>query len=382
MPLCTFRLREDGLGNRFEQIMNLDLGGDGDQGVVLQWPSQSNGRGKYKGFSKWFLVTGNVTVLEDEPSSSEEERIPTSISECHLGVNVSLQAENVKRIQPTFSVSFASTSTSTSNTPSPVGVHIRKSDRIADNVKRFQERSDYTTPLESSQVIELVTSMLLIRRPPEGVFVASDDRPAAQELSCQLEQAGIVVHTPIVHSRYNNSTNRNNTTAAVPPAAFVDFFALALCQEIWMASSFSSFAAMAARVHGDVPLYSYWPPNMTNLDRFQVPDVCPMVRWSVHSDWSAKANDETTRGRPGNGQEAPPSSNSSMLQSQKPMRTSSMMKVPSSVILGSQFLLLIVVALAALGRLLMCGRRPHSTWKGRLRGGLQHSLTRRPKNGK
>ena len=47
-------------------------------------------------------------------------------------------------------------------------------------------------------------------------------------------------------------------------APLADFFALASCTELYMASAFSSYAAMAA-VLGGVPLWSLLPPNQTNL---------------------------------------------------------------------------------------------------------------------
>ncbi|KAL7563619.1 hypothetical protein ACA910_013360 [Epithemia clementina (nom. ined.)] len=116
------------------------------------------------------------------------------------------------------------------------------------------------------------------RKPLGGVFIASDDDSEKVKVQQRLANASIRIVEPLVVSSTpnsnNNINNNNNNNKNVPPF-LVDFFALTQCSEIWMVSSFSSFAVMASRIPLDVPLYSLLPPQDTNLGRYGVPDLRP-----------------------------------------------------------------------------------------------------------
>ena len=174
--------------------------------------------------------------------------------------SISEMEHNCKRIKSNFNITFDVPSPA--RNMRPIGIHIRKTDRITQSKRKKGHVGDFTTPEESATAIDLATKTMLAKLPKQGVFIASDDQKASMQLSQTLRGAGIHILTPRV------------SPESVHPL-FIDFFALSMCSEIWMLSSFSLFAIMAAKIGEVAPLYSLLPPNATNLQRYHLPTVLP-----------------------------------------------------------------------------------------------------------
>uniref|UniRef100_A0A6U2XW73 Uncharacterized protein n=1 Tax=Entomoneis paludosa TaxID=265537 RepID=A0A6U2XW73_9STRA len=253
-----FFLRPDGLGNRLEEIMNTNMIFNEEHHPIFVWRSHSNGRGDlYDQISHWLTVDGAYIVEENDTDAVQQNHIACIPN---LKKNHSIMASNCKRIKPNFNISFISKTSANTNM---IGVHIRKSDRITTFTRDPAAKDDQTTPQESAAAISLATNAIISKRPkPDGVFIASEDPKEAQKMRMKLQDAGV------------NILIVGTDPIDVHPV-FRDFFALSMCNEIWMLSSFSSFAIMAARVGNDKPLYSLLPPSYTHLERYLVPDVRP-----------------------------------------------------------------------------------------------------------
>jgi hypothetical protein len=260
---CVLKLRPDGLGNRLEQVMNLAAH---KGGCTLLWPGESSGRGNtYAGLSKWIKVDGCSLVENENITQTLEEglKCPVMPGPIRGRDDLKRMATNCQRIHPNFDIGF-------NNSESPVGVHIRKSDRLA-KFKRLEGAvNDFTTPEESELALELTIGALLEKNPNQGVFIASDDSKAAIAMGTKLQRGGVRIVKPVMAQ-----------DEVAVPSFIVDFFGLSLCTEIWMVSSFSSFAIMAARVGEDVPLYSMLPPTATHLQRYELPYVLPYPQSNI-----------------------------------------------------------------------------------------------------
>eukprot|EP00557_Chaetoceros_sp_GSL56_P001241 CAMPEP_0176491546 /NCGR_PEP_ID=MMETSP0200_2-20121128/8491_1 /TAXON_ID=947934 /ORGANISM="Chaetoceros sp., Strain GSL56" /LENGTH=294 /DNA_ID=CAMNT_0017888985 /DNA_START=307 /DNA_END=1191 /DNA_ORIENTATION=+ len=275
-------------------MMNLEQAAQ----VRLVWPALSNGRGRsYIGLSQWLQVMSSKTDNNDGDDApahivhiveeSQAAKLP-SVPPCAPFAPRRSEhfRQNCQRIRPQhFQVSFQSVNDN--GDYAPIGVHIRKTDRMKNFGPRdIGVKNDFTSHQESQQAIEFTFQALTLLRPSSGVFVASDSPEAATIFKQRLRASGVSVVEP-------NVTHQHPSLESIPPPFLVDFFALAACREIYMVSAFSSFSAMAACVGAPgmstSPLYSLLPTNCTNLDRFLLPRVIPLPicngRNTVYSDW-------------------------------------------------------------------------------------------------
>ena len=266
---CAFALRPDGLGNRLEQIMNMAEVADSEDwaasSVLLFWQTNRVGKGRESGFSgtSGLLDIDNVRFMESR--NAERTRRTLHVKECTLNADRAVMSRNAHRIRPAFGLHFADGDDQEIH---PVGIHIRKSDRIA----LSPSSSGYETIDEFNAVVRFVTEAIVSKR-PQHVFIASDDANEKAALATTLKAANISVVEPSVESLAGST---------IPPL-FSDFFGLSLCSEVWMASKFSSYAIMSARANGrDAPLYTYYDPEETILHRYQVPDVRLMRNWESY----------------------------------------------------------------------------------------------------
>jgi hypothetical protein len=99
-----------------------------------------------------------------------------------------------------------------------------------------------------------------------SVYVVSDDARWQKN----FEDAALAMGVRVVERSEGNASGfvAGGATSHVP-SALADFFGLTLCREVWMVSSFSSFAVMAAAVAG-VPVRSLYSPTSTHLFRYGV----------------------------------------------------------------------------------------------------------------
>ena len=266
---CAFALRPDGLGNRLEQIMNMAEVADSEDwaasSVLLIWQTKRGGKGRESGFSgtSGLLDIDNVRFMESR--NAERTRRTLHVKECTLNADRAVMSRNAHRIRPAFGLHFADGDDQEIH---PVGIHIRKSDRIA----LSPSSSGCETIDEFNAVVRFVTEAIVSKR-PQHVFIASDDANEKAALATTLKAANISVVEPSVESLAGST---------IPPL-FSDFFGLSLCSEVWMASKFSSYAIMSARANGrDAPLYTYYDPEETILHRYQVPDVRLMRNWESY----------------------------------------------------------------------------------------------------
>ena len=267
---CAFALRSDGLGNRLEQIMHMIELADSDDrtAVLLIWPIWRGGKGRepeYIGTSG-LLEIENVRFMESH--NAKMTRGTLNVSDCTLNADSAMMSRNAHRIRPAFGLHFADGDDQEIH---PVGIHIRKSDRIASRPTHLL-KSDFQTIDEFNDIVRFVTEAMLSKR-PRHVFIASDDAGEKAALATTLEAVNISIVEPSIES----------LAGLTVPALFSDFFGLSLCSEVWMASRFSSYAIMSARANGrDAPLYTYYNPEESNLDRYQVPDIRLMRNWESY----------------------------------------------------------------------------------------------------
>ena len=228
---CGVQLRSDGLGNRFEQMMNIGTNS------MFYWPATSNGRGDtYAGLSTYITFQGSVL---------REGEAPRGLAPCPSTKHD--RAKTARLLRPAFNISFGDLV----GVCSPIGVHIRAGDRI----ESHGSISDFSTKEEITRSMQLTAKALNHER-PHAIFIASEGSSALvyHQKFLKLLDPSIQVVNP-------------NSTGGVQP--LIDFFALSLCREVWMASRFSSFAIMAASV-GGVPLRSMLHPQVSNLKRYAV----------------------------------------------------------------------------------------------------------------
>ena len=185
----------------------------------------------------------------------------------------------------------------------PIGVHIRRGDRIKRGAKHAPGvRHDHTDVTEAAAVYKLALQSLHFLREQQqqeegeeqhergrhgdlSVFVVSDDARRKRTFEDAVRAMGLPVVSIDGGGNVNSSSvvvggggsgDRNSSGSDgshLPPPALSDFFGLTLCSEVWMVSAFSSFAVMAAAV-ADVPLRSLYSPSSTSLARYGV-DATP-----------------------------------------------------------------------------------------------------------
>mgnify|MGYP003671429049 CR=1 FL=1 len=217
--------RPDGIGNRIEEIINVNAYcHKNDMAANYVWINKHINR-KYE----VLISSENLNITRETIENVEYKTIADlpKISEAITQQEVLNAAQNIK---PIFEIFFE-------DSKKPIGVHIRGTDRIRNNnhphfMKNKGELFDYMSK----------TISLLNEKKPENVYVCTDDKKYYSEFIKKLDSS-INVVTPICENEI--------------PLEYKDFFALSQCEEIYMCSKFSTFALTASLI-GNVPLVSFF----------------------------------------------------------------------------------------------------------------------------
>ena len=120
----------------------------------------------------------------------------------------------------------------------PTGIHIRASDRINShtNHPHFMK-----THKELAQYMIRTINLINIKS-PKYVFIASENDTLKNIIKNELNNS-IMIIEPKCDEEI--------------PSEYKDFFALTLCDEIWMCSRFSSFSILASLV-GGIPINTFY----------------------------------------------------------------------------------------------------------------------------
>lgn len=125
----------------------------------------------------------------------------------------------------------------------PTGIHIRASDRINNSTNHPHFMKNYK---ELAQYI-ICTIKKVNEKLPKYVFIASENDTLKNIVKNELHNS-IIITEPICDEGI--------------PSEYKDFFALTLCDEIWMCSRFSSFSILASLV-GGIPINTFFCDKST-----------------------------------------------------------------------------------------------------------------------
>jgi hypothetical protein len=136
---------------------------------------------------------------------------------------------SAKKIKATFNLSFP-------HNISPVGVHIRGTDRIGKKDDPHFMKDENELRMYLSETVNALNRMR-----PRFVYVCSDSEQTKGVLIRHLAS-----DISVIEPTYDK----------LAPSEYADLFALSKCNSIWMVSRFSSFSIIAALI-GNVPLVSF-----------------------------------------------------------------------------------------------------------------------------
>ena len=217
----SFFGRPDGLGNRIEEIIKLEsICSKINVKCDYIWQNQHSDR-----TYDIYLRAENVCIVSD--------KIPRHPVKTWSDFGFTFSQEEIlasaKKVTPDFRISFPESFR-------PVGIHIRGTDRIGRKDHPHFMKDERELRIYISETIAAVNQIK-----PRFLYVCSESESCKTVLLRHLD-AGINVIEPICDEKY--------------PPAYLDFFALALCREIWMVSRFSSFSIAAALI-GNAPLNTF-----------------------------------------------------------------------------------------------------------------------------
>ena len=221
MKYFSFLGRPDGLGNRLEQIINLEYVCD-ELGARCEYLWTEGAKNRcYDILFECGTVMPVAHCAATYPIESSFQVKPASQSSIF---NVA------KRIVPKFNIKFESDA-------KPVGIHVRATDRINNEsnhphfMKSYDELMSYI----------LNTIKIVNKKRPKYVFVSSEDSNVRSIFVRKLDKAIRIVE-PICDGGIQSE--------------YVDFFSLTLCSELWMVSRFSSFSITASLI-GNIPINTF-----------------------------------------------------------------------------------------------------------------------------
>ncbi|SCX92361.1 hypothetical protein SAMN05192588_0282 [Nonlabens sp. Hel1_33_55] len=222
----NFYGRPDGIGNRLEQIILLEAYSlKKNMKINYIWENKY----AYRSYDI-FLSADRVSILKNAPASKELELNvdPEKQNQHFQNLTQREVLAAAKKIEPAFDIFFE-------NDIKPVGIHLRGTDRIGKNHDHFMK--DYEEfNLYIAKTINLINTLK-----PKHIFICSDQSSYKRVLRKKLNKS-IKIIDPICSKEV--------------PGEYVDFFALSLCQSIYMSSKYSTFAITASMI-GNIPLISY-----------------------------------------------------------------------------------------------------------------------------
>jgi hypothetical protein len=212
--------RPDGLGNRIEEIIKLEL-------ICSQTYAKCeyiwNNKYSTRSYDICFQSENVNIVVQREPLYPVKQL--SDFKACFSQEEILTSA---KKIIPNFSIYFE-------ENIRPVGVHIRASDRIGQNHRHFM-KDEKELQGYLSETIDVLN-----KNKPKYVYVCSESKRCRNVFLRYLNK-----DIEIVEPTYDKQ---------IPPE-YVDLFALTLCSEIWMVSRFSSFSITASLI-GNIPLVTF-----------------------------------------------------------------------------------------------------------------------------
>jgi hypothetical protein len=218
----SFLGRPDGLGNRLEEIIKIEI-----FCLIYNLKCEYLWINKFKNRSYDVLFdTKNVSIVSGD---NLKPNYPVkNILELEVTYSQNEALNSAKNIRPKFEIKFK-------ENISPVGVHIRASDRVGRNHPHFM-KDEKELQSYLSEVIHLLNN-----KKPKDVYVCSESVRCKEVFVSYLDK-----EINIVEPIFDNEI----------PSEYIDFFALTHCSEIWMVSRFSTFSIVAALV-GNVPIFSF-----------------------------------------------------------------------------------------------------------------------------
>ncbi len=212
--------RSDGLGNRVEEIINLES-------ICSQMHAKCEyiwtNRYPIRSYDICFHGENVDIVVQKEPLYPVMQ-----LSDFRISFSQEEIWASAKKIVPNFMISFK-------GNICPVGIHIRASDRIGQNHPHFM-KDEKELQGYLSETIDVIN-----KSEPKYVYVCSESERCRNILLRYLNK-DIVIVKPTCDKKI--------------PLEYVDFFALTLCSEIWMVSRFSSFSITASLI-GNIPLITF-----------------------------------------------------------------------------------------------------------------------------
>lgn len=222
--------RPDGIGNRMGEII-----------LCEAYCIRNNINGEYywnnnthrKDRKYPILFKTNNLLIHDKQYISESDSGPISV-----GFTLNEKINAAKNIKPLFNIKFE-------NNIKPVGIHIRMGDKVDPSF-------DWECSISVDTVISFVneTANILNNSNTKHIFICSDNEKIITYLKSKLNK-DIIVCNPICDNGV--------------PEEYKDFFALSLCKELILSSTFSSYSICASLI-GNININIFLPRSKMPID--------------------------------------------------------------------------------------------------------------------
>lgn len=234
----NFNGRDDGLGNRLEELIKLqNFCQEYGHKVLYRW----NNDGKFK--YPIIFSCKDINIIEAEKRFGKNSFDQTNLWRLYVsqgrGVfnsdNIGFNLPNQKNTQSI-----------------DLGVHIRAKDRVISDIDEIKSFYGFSTSKELEDIIEKSINFVTKNYEGNTIFVCSDDLDIKQDFIKSIEK-----YVDVFQPKYDQSIGFDIN----------DFYTLSNCNKILMGSKYSTFAITASLISGK-KLIGFNDEFKTDLYRF------------------------------------------------------------------------------------------------------------------
>jgi len=254
-----FNGRSDGLGNRLEELIKLEIYCEiFDKKIIYRW-NNSDPRFNYP----IFFECKNIEIIETEKKFMNNPFDKSVLWRDYVSkIREQFNAKNIKFNFDDIEMQHID-----------LGIHIRARDRIVKNIDNIKSFSGYSTFEQLDKIVSKTLSYINKNFLNKTIFLATDDKEIENYFLSKLNE-NITIYNPLtdgVNSEtfYNKKILvrglENGTIGSQED--LVDFYILSQCKEIMMSSHYSTFPITLALMRG-VNLYGFNDEYSSDLYRF------------------------------------------------------------------------------------------------------------------
>jgi hypothetical protein len=232
-----FNGRDDGLGNRLEELIKLDIFCENyNHSLIYRW----NNSGKFK--YPIIFSSKNIEIVETKERFNKKPFDQTILWRNYVSKNREIfNSENIK-------FNFGDLQIPKID----LGVHIRAKDRIVENIDDIKKFNGFSTKNELDQIITKSINYINNNFEGQNIFVSSDDQEIKNHFISSLNKE-INIYYPLLDSELGED--------------ILDFYILSKANKILMSSHYSTFAITASLI-GNKELIGFNDEFSTDLYRF------------------------------------------------------------------------------------------------------------------